>query len=90
MKNDWIKDEIYNIWQIHKQSKSHFPNLNTWWETGKLLLKECLKNLSIEIKKCHRVEIDQIKNKLSILNKDVIRDNQIEIASLKNFKNYIY
>ena len=90
LKNDWTKDEIYNIWQIHKQTKSHFPNLNTWWETGKLLVKECLKNVSIEIKKSHRLEIDQIKNKLSLLNKDVTGDKELEIASLKENLQKLY
>ena len=49
LKLNYVQDEIYNIWQIHKQCKSNFPNLIDWWEKGKLLLKECFIKLSIEL-----------------------------------------
>ena len=58
-----LLDEIYNIWEIHKQCKSHFPDWNAWWKTSKWLLKECSRNLTIEIKKVRKCR--DIKHALS-------------------------
>ena len=61
---NYVQDEIYNIWQVHKQSKLNFPNLIDWWEKGKLLLKNAFINLSIEVNKSYQNEILTIKNNL--------------------------
>ena len=80
---NYVQNEIYNIWQIHKQSKLYFPNLIDWWEKGKLLLKECFLNLSIEVNKSNRDEIFNINSKISFLLEGDLEQNKLEIASLK-------
>ena len=76
---NFVKDEIQYIWQIHEQSKIFFPDSNEWWEKGKQLLSNALKNLSIEINKSHH----QIKNKILELLNDNSNFNVVAIASFK-------
>ena len=35
LKLSYVKEEFYNIWQIHKETKLYFNNLNEWWEMRK-------------------------------------------------------
>ena len=64
LKNNYVKDEFYNIWQNYQLNKANFPNLNEWWETGKLIIKECFKTLSCEINKINQIQLKNIKNEL--------------------------
>ena len=43
LKLEYVKDEFYNCWQLHKETKQNFSNSNEWWEKRKLIFKECLK-----------------------------------------------
>ena len=61
---NFVKDEIQYIWQIYQQSKIFFPDSNEWWEKGKQLLTNALKNLSIEVNKSHHKKTKNIKNKI--------------------------
>ena len=90
LKLNYVQNEIYYIWQIHKKSKLHFPNLNDWWEKGKRLLKECFKNLSIEVNKSNQNEIMSINNKISLLLQENLEQNKLEIASLKSKLEKLY
>ena len=90
LKLNYVQNELYNIWQIHKQSKLNFPNLIDWWEKGKLLLKQCFLNLSIEVNKSNQNEILTINNKISILLEGDLEQNKLKIASLKTKLEKLY
>ena len=64
--------------------------MTDWWEKGKLLLKECLKNLSIEINKSSQNEILTINNKISSLLETDLEQNKFKIASLKSKLQELY
>ena len=83
LKLKYVQDEIYNIWQVHKQSKLSFLNLIDWWEKGKLLLKKYFIKLSIEIYKSNQNEIIATNNKISSLLEEDLKQNKFKIASLK-------
>ena len=87
---NYVQNELYNIWQIHKQSKLNFPNLIDWWEKGKLLLKQCFLNLSIEVNKSNQNKILTINNKISILLEGDLEQNKLKIASLKTKLEKLY
>ena len=55
-----------------------------WWGKGKSLLKECFKNLSIEINKSNQNKILIINNKISSLLETDLEQNKFKIASLKS------
>ena len=80
----YVKNEIYNIWQVHKQCTLNFPNLIDWWEKGKLLLKECFLKLSIEVNKSNQNEILTINNKISLLLEEELKNFEIEEYSFKS------
>ena len=90
LKLKYVQDEIYNIWQVHKQSKLSFPNLIDWWEKGKLLLKKYFIKLSIEIYKSNQNEIIATNNKISSLLEEDLEQNKFKIASLKSKLEKLY
>ena len=65
-------------------------NLIDWWEKGKSLLKECFKNLSIEINKSNQNEILIINNEISLLLETDLEQNKFKIASLKSKLQKLY
>ena len=61
-----------------------------WWEKGKILLKECFLNLSIEVNKSNQSEILTTNNKISTLLEADLEQNKFKIASLKSKLEKLY
>ena len=90
LKLEYVKHEFYNCWQLHKETKQNFSNSNEWWEKGKLIFKECLKKISIEINSSNKKIIEQTKLDLSNLLKENSNQNKNKIDSLKKQLEKLY
>ena len=67
LKNPSFKSEIENIFESWRLTKSNFENLLNWWDTGKSVLAQCSKNVSIVLKKAEKLDFENDTQRLETL-----------------------
>ena len=67
LKNLSFKSEIENIFESWRLTKSNFQNLLNWWDTGKSVLAQCSKNVSIMLKKAEKLNFENDTQRLETL-----------------------
>ena len=87
-----LKIEIQNAWQYWKAYKQSFSNVLEWWDTGKCILRDICKKISIDLKQTEMLTHENNKKTLlEIIDQDSLsfEDKNLKLK-LENQIQYYY